>query len=47
MWPRVIGRGGKATREDAERVVSAEMRNKLDLTTTPGGVAEAVGFEPT
>ena len=31
-----------ATREDAERVVSAEMRNKLDLTTTPGGVAEAV-----
>uniref|UniRef100_A0A804M3U9 SMP domain-containing protein n=1 Tax=Zea mays TaxID=4577 RepID=A0A804M3U9_MAIZE len=31
-----------ATREDAERVVSAEIRNKLDMATTPGGVADAV-----
>ena len=31
-----------ATREDVERVVSAEIRNKLDMTTTPGGVADAV-----
>ena len=31
-----------ATLEDAERVVSAEIRNKLDMTTTPGGVADAV-----
>ncbi|TKV91380.1 hypothetical protein SEVIR_9G092400v4 [Setaria viridis] len=31
-----------ATGEDAERVVSAEIRNKLDMTTTLGGVAEAV-----
>jgi len=31
-----------ATREDAERVVSTEIRNKLDMTTTPGGVADAV-----
>ncbi|KAF0935249.1 hypothetical protein E2562_031543 [Oryza meyeriana var. granulata] len=31
-----------ATKEDAERVVSAEVRNKPDMATTPGGVAEAV-----
>lgn len=31
-----------ATREDAERVVSAELRNKPDMVTTPGGVADAV-----
>ncbi|XP_066351201.1 late embryogenesis abundant protein D-34-like [Miscanthus floridulus] len=31
-----------ATREDAERVVSAEIRNKLDVMTTPGNVSEAV-----
>ena len=31
-----------ATREDADRVVSAEMRNKLKMETTPGGVADAV-----
>ncbi|KAK1644127.1 hypothetical protein QYE76_061932 [Lolium multiflorum] len=31
-----------ATREDAERVVSAEIRNKLNMATTPGGVADAV-----
>ncbi|RCV40920.1 hypothetical protein SETIT_9G093900v2 [Setaria italica] len=31
-----------ATGEDAERVVSAEIRNKLDMATTLGGVAEAV-----
>ena len=31
-----------ATAEDAERVVSAEIRNKPDMATTQGGVAEAV-----
>uniref|UniRef100_A0A0E0KIZ2 SMP domain-containing protein n=1 Tax=Oryza punctata TaxID=4537 RepID=A0A0E0KIZ2_ORYPU len=31
-----------ATREDAERVVSAEVRNRPDMATTPGGVADAV-----
>ncbi|WVZ60541.1 hypothetical protein U9M48_010549 [Paspalum notatum var. saurae] len=31
-----------ATREDAERAVSAEIRNKPDLATTRGGVADAV-----
>ncbi|KAF8775659.1 hypothetical protein HU200_004440 [Digitaria exilis] len=31
-----------ATRMDAERVVSAEIRNKVDMATTLGGVAEAV-----
>ncbi|KQK13231.1 late embryogenesis abundant protein D-34-like [Brachypodium distachyon] len=31
-----------ATREDAERVVSAEIRNKPNMSTTPGGVADAV-----
>ncbi|XP_052188356.1 late embryogenesis abundant protein D-34-like [Diospyros lotus] len=31
-----------ATREDAEGVVSAEVRNKPDLTTRPGGVAASV-----
>ncbi|BAF13172.2 Os03g0747400 [Oryza sativa Japonica Group] len=31
-----------ATREDAERVPSAEVRNRPDMATTPGGVADAV-----
>lgn len=31
-----------ATKEDAERVVSAEVRNKPDMATTLGGVADAV-----
>ncbi|XP_072973774.1 late embryogenesis abundant protein D-34-like [Typha angustifolia] len=31
-----------ATKEDAERVVGAEIRNKPDLATTPGGVAASV-----
>ncbi|RLN17377.1 hypothetical protein C2845_PM02G05200 [Panicum miliaceum] len=31
-----------ATAVDAERVVSAEIRNKLDMATTPSGVGEAV-----
>ncbi|KAG2535243.1 hypothetical protein PVAP13_9NG102400, partial [Panicum virgatum] len=31
-----------ATAEDAERVVSAEIRNKPDMATTPSGIAEAV-----
>ena len=47
---RVSGQGAReklpadkgATAEDAERVVSAEIRNKPDMATTQGGVAEAV-----
>ncbi|KAK6940796.1 Late embryogenesis abundant protein, SMP subgroup domain [Dillenia turbinata] len=31
-----------ATREDAENVIGAEIRNKPDLTTHPGGVAASV-----
>lgn len=31
-----------ATRQDAEGVASAEMRNKPDATATPGGVAASV-----
>ena len=31
-----------ATREDAERVVSTEIRNKLDMMTTSGDVADTV-----
>ena len=31
-----------ATREDAERVVSTEIQNELDMTTTPGSVADAM-----
>ncbi|KAL8138970.1 hypothetical protein V2J09_004971 [Rumex salicifolius] len=31
-----------ATREDAEAITSAEIRNKPDMATTPGGVAESV-----
>ncbi|KAI4349495.1 hypothetical protein L6164_010078 [Bauhinia variegata] len=35
--------GDKAvTREDAEAVIGAEIRNKPDMTTTPGGVAASV-----
>lgn len=30
------------TREDAEGVIYAEIRNKEDLTANPGGVAAAV-----
>lgn len=30
------------TREDAERVIGAEMRNKPDMGTTPGGVAASL-----
>ena len=29
----------RVTREDAEAVIGAEIRNKLDMKTTPGGVA--------
>ncbi|KAG6473079.1 late embryogenesis abundant protein 31-like [Zingiber officinale] len=32
----------EATREDAERVVAAEMRNNPDLRTHPGGVGASV-----
>ncbi|KAL0376628.1 UNVERIFIED_CONTAM: Late embryogenesis abundant protein D-34 [Sesamum calycinum] len=31
-----------ATREDAERIINAELRNDPELKTHPGGVAEAV-----
>ncbi|KAK4382439.1 Late embryogenesis abundant protein D-34 [Sesamum angolense] len=31
-----------ATREDAERIINAELRNDPDLKTHPGGVAETV-----
>lgn len=30
------------TKEDADVAVAAEMRNKLDMTMVPGGVAEAM-----
>jgi hypothetical protein len=36
-----------ATAEDAQRVVAAEIRNKLDMETTLGGVAEAVTIAAT
>jgi hypothetical protein len=32
----------EVTREDAEGVISAEIRNKGDMSTTPGGVAAAI-----
>ncbi|XP_059439731.1 late embryogenesis abundant protein D-34 [Corylus avellana] len=32
----------EVTREDAEGVISAEIRNKRDMSTTPGGVAAAI-----
>lgn len=32
----------KVTREDAEGVIGAEIRNKPDMSTTPGGVAASV-----
>ncbi|KAG7970531.1 hypothetical protein I3843_07G088600 [Carya illinoinensis] len=35
--------GDKAvTREDAERVIGVEIRNRRDMSTTPGGVAESM-----
>ncbi|WJX18615.1 hypothetical protein P8452_08396 [Trifolium repens] len=40
--------GDKAvTREDAEGVIGAELRNKADMRTTPGGVAETVAAAAT
>lgn len=30
------------TREDAERVIGAELRNNPKMSTTPGGVAESM-----
>lgn len=30
------------TREDAEGVISAEKKNKRDMSTTPGGVAASM-----
>ncbi|XP_061359084.1 late embryogenesis abundant protein D-34-like [Gastrolobium bilobum] len=35
------------TREDAEGVIGAELRNKLDMRTTPGGVAASVAAAAT
>ncbi|KAI9119961.1 hypothetical protein K1719_008930 [Acacia pycnantha] len=32
----------QVTREDAEGVIGAEIRNKPDMKTTPGGVAASV-----
>ncbi|XP_027935703.1 late embryogenesis abundant protein D-34-like [Vigna unguiculata] len=40
--------GDKAvTREDAEGVIGAELRNKLDMKTTPGGVAASMAAAAT
>ncbi|ESW16639.1 hypothetical protein PHAVU_007G173100 [Phaseolus vulgaris] len=35
------------TREDAEGVIGAELRNKLDMKTTPGGVAASMAAAAT
>ncbi|KAH1136436.1 hypothetical protein AAZX31_10G027100 [Glycine max] len=35
------------TREDAEGVIGAELRNKLDMRTTPGGVAASMAAAAT
>ncbi|CAJ1969321.1 unnamed protein product [Sphenostylis stenocarpa] len=35
------------TREDAEGVIGAELRNKLDMRTTPGGVAASMAVAAT
>ncbi|MED6159779.1 hypothetical protein PIB30_045383 [Stylosanthes scabra] len=35
------------TREDAEGVIGAEIRNKADMTTTPGGVAASLAAAAT
>nr|KYP43330.1 hypothetical protein KK1_035233 [Cajanus cajan] len=35
------------TREDAEAVIGAELRNKLDMRTTPGGVAASMATAAT
>ncbi|EOX94724.1 Late embryogenesis abundant protein [Theobroma cacao] len=38
----MLPRDKLVTREDADRFVAAEMRNNLDMTTTPGGVGAAM-----
>ncbi|XP_056158401.1 late embryogenesis abundant protein D-34-like [Syzygium oleosum] len=43
MVVRTFLPGDKAvTREDADRMIVAEMRNKIEVTTTSGGVAESM-----
>lgn len=37
----------QVTREDAEGVIGAEIRNKPDMKTTPGGVAASVAAAAT
>ncbi|KAE8009743.1 hypothetical protein FH972_006162 [Carpinus fangiana] len=37
----------EVTREDAEGVIGAEIRNKRDMSTTPGGVAAAIAAAAT
>ncbi|KAH0638118.1 hypothetical protein KY289_038033 [Solanum tuberosum] len=39
---KVLPADKAATRQDAEGVVGAELRNKHDMSTTPGGVAASV-----
>lgn len=39
---KVLPADKPATRQDAEGVVGAELRNKQDMSTTPGGVAASV-----
>ena len=38
----MLPRDKAVTREDADRVVAAELRNNPDMTTTPGGVGAAM-----
>lgn len=42
-----LARDKAVTREDAEGVIGAELRNKLDMTTTPGGVAASMATAAT
>ncbi|GAU47877.1 hypothetical protein TSUD_404490 [Trifolium subterraneum] len=42
-----LGADKAVTREDAEGVIGAELRNKPDMTTMPGGVAETVAAAAT
>lgn len=42
-----LARDKAVTREDAEGVIGAELRNKLDMTTTPGGVAASMAAAAT
>ncbi|CAL5207001.1 unnamed protein product [Lathyrus oleraceus] len=42
-----LGADKAVTREDAERVIGAELRNKDDMKTTPGGVAGSMAAAAT